>query len=236
MRFLMLVRVDGSVRLSAEEAAAMGPATDGWVEEMVRRGIRLEGNELAGSGDATTVRRRGDEVLVTDGPFAETKEQIAGYDVVECSSLDEAIEAAARHPVAAIGALEVRAIAGEPAGWRSAGRGRYLFLHAFEPDELREARSSSEVDTSLSGWLERVIAGGQNLHGGILSGTGAVVRRRGDEVLVTDGPFAETKEQVAGYDVMDCADLDEAIELAAAHPSTYAGGSIEIRPFAVAEP
>ena len=49
-------------------------------------------------------------------------------------------------------------------------------------------------------------------------------------LLVSDGPFAETKEQVAGYDVIDCADLDEAIEIAARHPTANIG-TIEIRPF-----
>jgi hypothetical protein len=55
-----------------------------------------------------TVRVRGDEVLVFDGPFAETKEQIGGFDVLECASLDEAIEVAGKHPVARFGAIDVR--------------------------------------------------------------------------------------------------------------------------------
>jgi hypothetical protein len=58
--------------------------------------------------DARTVRLRASEVLVTDGPFAETKEQIGGYDVIECADLDEAITIASRHPVARIGTIEVR--------------------------------------------------------------------------------------------------------------------------------
>ncbi len=49
-------------------------------------------------------------------------------------------------------------------------------------------------------------------------------------MLVADGPFAETKEQIGGYDVIDCADLDEAIEVASKHP-TAAIGTIEVRPF-----
>jgi hypothetical protein len=47
-------------------------------------------------------------VLVSDGPFAETKEQIGGFDIIECASLDEALEIAARHPAAASGTIEVR--------------------------------------------------------------------------------------------------------------------------------
>jgi hypothetical protein len=58
--------------------------------------------------DATTVRVREEEVLLSDGPFAETKEQIAGYDIIECENLDEAIEVASRHPVARFGSIEVR--------------------------------------------------------------------------------------------------------------------------------
>jgi hypothetical protein len=50
------------------------------------------------------------------------------------------------------------------------------------------------------------------------------------EVLISDGPFAETKEQIAGFDVVDCADLDEALEIASRHPTT-AIGTIEVRPF-----
>lgn len=108
MKYLMLVCVGEDVQLSPEESAAMGPATDAWVAEMDRRGVRLQGNQLGPVSDATTVRQRNGEVLISDGPFAETKEQIAGFDILECADLDEAIEVAGKHPVARIGALDVR--------------------------------------------------------------------------------------------------------------------------------
>jgi hypothetical protein len=107
MKYMMLVCV-GDVQLSPEEQAAMGPDTDAWVREMDSRGVRLQGNQLCPVSDATTVRKRDGEVLVSDGPFAETKEQIAGFDILECADLDEAIEVAGKHPVARIGALDVR--------------------------------------------------------------------------------------------------------------------------------
>jgi len=66
------------------------------------------GSRLSPVSDATTVRVRGGEVLLGDGPFAETKEQIAGFDVIECADLDEAIEVASKHPVARFGAVELR--------------------------------------------------------------------------------------------------------------------------------
>ncbi|NUS11867.1 MAG: transcription initiation protein [Streptomyces sp.] len=75
---------------------------------MTRRGVRLDGSRTRPSEDATTVRVRNGARLLTDGPYAETKEQMAGFDVIECADLDEAIEVAAKHPVAKFGMVEVR--------------------------------------------------------------------------------------------------------------------------------
>jgi hypothetical protein len=79
-----------------------------WADELDAAGIRLDGDQLRPPKDATTVRVRGGEVLLGDGPFAETKEVIIGYDVIDCADLDEAIAIAAKHPVAAGGLLEIR--------------------------------------------------------------------------------------------------------------------------------
>ena len=70
--------------------------------------MRLDGDRLQRAAAATSVRSRNGKQVVTDGPFAETKEQIAGYDVIDCADLDEAIEIAGRHPVAAWGTVEIR--------------------------------------------------------------------------------------------------------------------------------
>ncbi len=108
MRYLLLICVDEGLQLSPEESAAMPAATDAWVAEMDGRGVRLQGEALRPVSEAATVRMRGGEVLVSDGPFAETKEQIAGFDIIECADLDEAIEVASKHPVARIGTIEIR--------------------------------------------------------------------------------------------------------------------------------
>jgi hypothetical protein len=108
MKYLMFVCIDEAIDLSPEEGAQMGAAADAWVEEMAGRGIRLTGQRLRPVSDATTVQVRGGEVMIADGPFAETKEQIAGYDIIDCADLDEAIDVASRHPVAAFGKIEVR--------------------------------------------------------------------------------------------------------------------------------
>ena len=112
MRYMLLICGDDSVEFSAEEDAAMGRAGTAWAEEMRERGVRLEGSRLRPVSEATTIRVRDGEAMISDGPFAETKEQVAGYDIVDCEDLDEAIEVAAKHPVARFGAIEVRPLWG----------------------------------------------------------------------------------------------------------------------------
>jgi hypothetical protein len=108
MKYLLLVCADESVRFTPEESAAIGSATESWGAEVEARGVWREGDRLRPVSDATTVRVRDEGVLIADGPFAETKEQIAGFDILECADLDEAIEIAAKHPVARFGMIEVR--------------------------------------------------------------------------------------------------------------------------------
>jgi hypothetical protein len=103
MRYLMFVCGDEAIEVSPEESDP-----EPWVAEMEGRGVRRFGNRLRPVRDATTVRLRGGEVVVSDGPFAETKEQIGGFDLLECADLDEAIEIASKHPVAKFGTLELR--------------------------------------------------------------------------------------------------------------------------------
>jgi hypothetical protein len=81
---------------------------EAWIDEGERRGIHKQGDRLRPPTDATTVRVRAGETLVTDGPFAESKEWIAGYDLIECADLDEAIDFASRHPMARFGRIEIR--------------------------------------------------------------------------------------------------------------------------------
>ena len=77
-------------------------------------GVLAGGNELSSTHDATTVRVRDDELLVTDGPYAEVKEALGGFYVFECDSVDEALEWAARIPAAEHGAIEVRPVYVDP--------------------------------------------------------------------------------------------------------------------------
>jgi hypothetical protein len=84
------------------------------VRDAEAAGVLAGGNELGPTRNATTVRVRGDESLVTDGPYAEVKEALGGYFVFECASIDDAVDWAARIPGAEHGAVEVRPVHVEP--------------------------------------------------------------------------------------------------------------------------
>jgi hypothetical protein len=113
MKYMLIHYIDQAL-LDAEEdgEAAPNPAEERELEaldeELESRGILVGGGVLRAPRSSTTVRVRAGEVLIADGPFAETKEQIAGYSVLECADLDQAIEVAARHPTARFGVLELR--------------------------------------------------------------------------------------------------------------------------------
>ncbi|MBW8802488.1 MAG: transcription initiation protein [Catenulispora sp. 13_1_20CM_3_70_7] len=107
MKYLMLVCVDPD--LSDQDKQAEGvPDVEEWVDETDSKGIRLIGDRVRPESDATTVRVRGGQVLLTDGPYVETKDLIAGFDVLECADLDEAVAVASRHPMAWHGVIELR--------------------------------------------------------------------------------------------------------------------------------
>jgi hypothetical protein len=117
VKYMLIHCIDESLEnLRAREADPGRPAIEDWLAEMKDRGVLLHGDRLRNVSNATTVRMRSQELLVSDGPFAETKEQVAGYDVIDCADLDEAIEIASKHPTAWWGTVEVRPIAGNHCG------------------------------------------------------------------------------------------------------------------------
>ena len=104
-RYMMLVCTDPTVDV---DQLGPIPPVDPWVDQVDGIGARRFGSQLDDPARARTVRARDAQVLVTDGPFAETKEQIAGFDILDCNDLDEAIEIAREHPMARYGILEIR--------------------------------------------------------------------------------------------------------------------------------
>jgi hypothetical protein len=113
MRYLLLIYNEETGQMegaSPEQQAAEMQKWDDYGKWLTDKGWIRGGDALQPSAQATTVRVRKGETLSTDGPFAETKEQLGGYYEVECQNLDQAIEAASRIPSAPTGSIEVRPI------------------------------------------------------------------------------------------------------------------------------
>src|SRR5262245_41853594 len=118
MRYMMLVySTEGPDGLSGEEADKIMSGHRRVMDEAMRKGVLVGAEPLAPTSTATTVRVQNGQALVTDGPFAETKEHLAGYYIMERENLDEAIEWAVKIPTACQGSegcIEIR-----PMRWQS---------------------------------------------------------------------------------------------------------------------
>jgi hypothetical protein len=101
--------------LSTGEREGIYDRYRGLSQDAQAAGVMAGGNELGPTRDATTVRVRGDETLVTDGPYAEVKEALGGYFLLECESMEDALDWAARIPAVEHGAVEVRPVHVDPA-------------------------------------------------------------------------------------------------------------------------
>lgn len=112
MRYMLLIYADESIytKQSEEEQAAEFQEYNRLYEKADQRGFSPQGEALQPVATATTVRVRDGKVLNTDGPFAETKEQLGGYYLLNCKNLDEAIEMAALIPASRYGSIEIRPI------------------------------------------------------------------------------------------------------------------------------
>jgi hypothetical protein len=112
MRYLLMICTDEKwyESLPPEQLSGFTAEYDAFGQEMGNRGVLQGGERLRPTSDSTTVRVKDGDVLTSDGPFAETKEQIGGYFLVDCKDLDEAIEVASKIPAARHGAIEVRPI------------------------------------------------------------------------------------------------------------------------------
>lgn len=249
MNYLMLVCSDGVA--TPEKAAVVGAGIDPWLSATEASGARKYGHALMGAETAKTVRVRGGETLVSDGPFAESKEFVAGFDLIEADDLDAAIAIAAAHPVAQFHAMELRPLADMPgddefplfretAMLPSAdrlssvpeGKTRYMLficVNGIAESDAEEAQIMRDAHT----WLKDARDRGAQLFGTRLASpdTATTVRVRNGETLLSDGPFVEAKEFLAGIDIVDCENEQEAIELAARHPITSYHRA-EVRAFA----
>jgi hypothetical protein len=181
---------------------------------------------------ATAVRIAGgpDAPTITDGPFAEAAEVAGGYYVFEAENLDEALELARGVPAARYGAIEVRPIyhTVDPEWSRSDGQWLALLL---EPPAAVNTPGTPEWQAEAARHAEFAAAAGDHIVGGAAlhePATATTVRVRDGEVLLTDGPFAESAEIATGFYLLLAADRDEAVKLASMIPAS----AVELRQLA----
>lgn len=210
--------------------------------ELEAQGKWIDSAPLHSVATATSVRVRNGKRQVTDGPFAETTEQLGGYYVIDVDGLDEAIAVASRLPPAEKGTVEIRPLLPLPDSLSlpeehpgsqaasDAGKKDYLLLMyaedgAWPPEDHAPALAESvEVCHQLHANSQFVSAAPLQP-----PATATCVRTRNGNRVVVDGPFPETKEQLGGYFLVRVANLDEAIAIAARIPGSRRG-TAEIRP------
>jgi hypothetical protein len=230
-------------------------------EELVKAGALLAADGLQASSKGARVRYSNGKFKVIDGPFAETKELIAGFWLIQAKSREEAIEWAKRVPFQE-SEVEVRPLfelpdfpvdpAEKPDGWREKeeqfravpparkpGTIRYIGILKADKDTEAGVLPDEKFLSAMGAFFEEGVKAGVILSGEGLqpSSQGARVRYSGSKRTVIDGPFAETKELIAGYAILQFTSKAEAIEWTKRFVQVDAPGRLgaesecEIRPF-----
>jgi hypothetical protein len=247
MRFMMIVKSnaksEAGILPDEEILEAMGKYND----ELVKSGVLRAAEGLQASSKGTRVRIAGNKVTVTDGPFTEAKELIAGFWIIETKSRQEAIDWARRVP-GSEGEIELRQIfelsdfpvdpKEAPDGWRAQeqrfrdaadakasspaaparqpGTTRFMIIHKANPISEAGTLPDEKALAQMGAILEEQVKAGALLaaEGLYPSSKGARVRAAGNERVVIDGPFAETKELVAGFSIIQVRSKEDAIAFA----------------------
>jgi hypothetical protein len=214
----------------------------GICQEIAAKGQLLSAAPLLPVATGGTVRVRDGQNLITTGPFAETIEQLGGFYIIDVDNLDEAIAISGRLPAAAKGTVEIRpllkleGLPTEKLSPESSGPetslSKFMFLCYDDEEAWRQAGPEAHLAAmqeavTLTHWLDQR---GQYLSASPLHpiATATSVRIRNGHRLVTDGPFAETREVLGGYYVMLAQDQAEALEIAARHSGARVG-AVEVR-------
>jgi hypothetical protein len=210
-------------------------------DELVARGVYLSAAPLQSVTTAASVRVRDGRTLVTDGPFAETTEQLGGYYLLELADLDEAIAVAARLPPAAKGTAEIRPLVAleglppdRPLPSASGGPRTPFLLLCYDDEAAWEAagpEALARARAEAAALARRLSDEGRYLSASPLhpAATATCVRLRLGRLVITDGPFSETHAALGGYYLILAEDRDTAIDLAAQHPGARVG-IVEVRP------
>ena len=223
MEFMLLFNEPERITTPDSEAmAVMGR----FAKELARAKKLRRGFPLAGAAEAATVRVRDGQPVVKDGPFAETKEQIAGVWIIDAADRAEVLEIARRIPHVSHGPIEVHALGGRYGAADSEKGTPFILVFRLEPGHVfdpAKGREMMEFGTALQN-------DGTQFETGHLSGNPRPARLepRSGKTFVTDGPFAETKEAVGGYSLIRVPSRAAAIEIAKRYPHAK-WGAVEVR-------
>jgi hypothetical protein len=244
MRFMMLVKGDAKSEAGVLPDEKLLTDMGRLNEEMVNAGVMLAGEGLHASAKGTRVRQVGQKTTVVDGPFAEAKEVVAGYWIVQTKSKDEAVAWARRVP-GAEGEIEIRQLydmsdfpvdpSEKPEGWREKeqafrdanegigkapprkpGTRRYIVMLRSDRATESGALPSPDVLAQMGALMTELTESGTMIGGEGLkpSSVGAKVRWTGDKRTVIDGPFTEAKEMIAGFCLLQAASKQEVVDFA----------------------
>lgn len=238
MKYMFLIYSPESA-WTPEEWTACTQKSMSICQELAAAGKFLSAAPLHLVSTAETVRVRNGECQITTGPFAETVEQLGGYYILELDNLDEAIAVASRLPPVHKGTVEIRPIRETdnlpPAKLMSdtpPGMTRFMFL--CYDDEQHWMNAGSEVHSAAIQQAVRITQrldrDGQFISASPLhpTTTATSVRIREGRRLITDGPFAETREVLGGYYLIYAKDRAEALKIASEHPGIHVG-AVEVR-------
>jgi hypothetical protein len=272
MRFMILRKADKNTEAGTPPSAALMAAMGKYNEQLVKAGVLLAGEGLRPSAQGTRVRLAGKKLTVTDGPFAEAKELIGGYSIIEVKSKEEALAWIARWPAEDGDGqveLELRRLyelsdfpvdpAEKAEGWRADEQrfreaterpgaptaaparqpGTTRFIVMLRSDQTSESgkmpgdKTLAEMGALMSELAQSgALLGGEGLKP---SAQGARIKFARGKHTVTDGPFAETKEMIAGFSLIQVRSKEQAIDFARRWLQVHAGVGvdeceIEIRP------
>ncbi len=210
-------------------------------DELAAQGKFIATAPLQSVSMAATVRVRDGRPLVTDGPFAETTEQLGGYFLLDLADLDEALEVASRLPPVAKGTAEIRPLfpldgtppsQPFPVGSSDPNGTPFMLLCYHNESELQEAGETAmrEIKAEAAARCCQLKDAGKYLNASPLhpAATATCVRVRDGKREILDGPFAETHEVLGGFYLVLAESRDEALRIAAQQPGARLG-SMEVR-------
>ena len=235
MRFMIFRKADAATEAGVMPTTELFEAMTAYNESLTRAGVMLDGMGLKRSAEGVRYHYTDGEAAVVDGPFAEAKELVAGFTVIQARSLDEAVAWARRWPGAEDGdpTLEVRQVQEPVPAFGAADPARRQFVALLTHDEAEaEAGPTPEEEAAMGQLLADAAEAGVLVEAGGLypSSAGARVVFEGGVPTVVDGPFAEAKEVIGGYAIYQADSLEDLRPWSERFGRAIGTGTSEIRP------